>query len=53
MQFDQDQNYYFSADDIDPRKAVQNVRKQLSDIIRKLERQHASSDLDPIAITSC
>lgn len=52
MQFDQDQNYYFSADDIDPRKAVQNVRKQLSDIIRKLERQYASSDLDPIAISS-
>lgn len=52
MQFEQDQNYYFSADDSDPRKAVQKVQDQLQDIIRKLQRQYASSTLDPISISA-
>lgn len=52
LQFDLDQNYYFSANDSDPRNAVQKVRNQLQDVIRKLERQFASSTLDPIAIST-
>lgn len=52
LQFDLDQNYYFSANDSDPRNAVQKVRNQLQDVIRKLERQFASSTLDPISITT-
>lgn len=47
-----DQNYFFSANDSDPRNAVQKVRNQLQDLIRKLERQFASSTLDPIAIST-
>lgn len=50
LQFQLESNYYFSAKDADPRKAIQNVRSQLLDIIQKLERQHASSGLDPIAL---
>lgn len=50
IQFNQEQNYYFRADDSDPRKAVQKVREQLADVIKKLERQYTSSALDPISI---
>lgn len=52
LQFSLDQNYYFRADDLDPRKAVQKVRDQLQGVIRKLEREFASSTLDPISITT-
>lgn len=50
MKFEQQQNYNFSAHDLDPRKAVQKVRDQLQDIIDKLERLHASTALDPISL---
>ncbi|EOZ8645590.1 hypothetical protein ACQWTT_001341 [Acinetobacter baumannii] len=50
MQFDLNQNFFFTAEDSDPREAVINVRNQLREVISKLERQHASSALDPIAI---
>lgn len=52
LQFSLDQNYYFRADDLNPRKAVQKVRDQLQGVIRKLEREFASSALDPISITT-
>lgn len=53
LQFSLDEeNYYFRSDDLEPRKAVEKVRNQLHEIIRKLERQLASSALDPILITT-
>lgn len=49
LQFDLlDHSYYFEVCDPDPIKAVQLVREQLSNVIKKLERQHASSEIDPI-----
>lgn len=50
MQFNLNGNYYFTADDEDPRKAVQKVLVQLRKLIKKLENEYASSTLDPVAI---
>lgn len=51
MQFELYQNYCFSENDLEPRKAVQKVRDKLQDVISKLERQYTSSALDPISIS--
>jgi hypothetical protein len=52
MQFNYGNNFYVSANDQNPRKAVQEVRDKLLDVIKKLERQYASSALEPILIST-
>lgn len=52
IQFNLDQNYFFRANDPNPRNAVKKVREQLVDVIRKLEQQYSSLELDPISIST-
>lgn len=47
-----EENYYFREDGLEPRIVVEKVRHQLLEIIKKLERQFASSALDPISIAT-